>query len=342
MPTSDHIDGYLRHLREELRRAPGTVARYGEELRLLVARGTALTREGVGGFVAYAGDGSELAVSALGERELGRVVAALAADPPSWRRSRDAAILALLFYAGLRLSELVRLDLSQVDLASEALRGALRKGGGTTDVVLHPYAVAALEAWAGPRPGVPCPALFVTAAGRRLSARMVQKRLAALGRAAGLGVSLHPHAPRHAHGTGMLTAGVALELIRVSFNHESLETTRTYLYADLALVRAAVGLRGLRTDSGACVMRVLAGSEGGQISMSPGDQFSVSPHRAGSAGARHVRCCTRHGARGAPQQSPTLRPGTRRLCGRRVGVVPSSWWSLVRGGRPPWARGGGP
>ena len=178
---------------------------------------------------------------ALATGELEALLAALARDPSTWLRTRDATLLLLLYYTGLRLTEVVRLDVDQVDLAAGVLRRATRKGGDTTDVVLHPCLARQLGAWLSARPAAPPGgALFQARNTRRLSARSIQLRVRRLGELAGLAVPLHPHALRHAHATGLLRAGVATAVIQQSMNHRSLATTELYLHGDLALLRAGV------------------------------------------------------------------------------------------------------
>lgn len=167
--------------------------------------------------------------------------AALAAIPPSshgWLRARDQAILVLLFHTGLRVGELQRLNLDQVDLPHKVLRAVRRKGAHQVDVPLNPEATAVLCAYLGLRPSSPDPAVFLNQYGQRLSVRMIQRRLRELGTAAQ--VKLHPHAVRHAHATALLGAGTPVEVIRQSLNHASIATTQRYLHGDEAGLRAAL------------------------------------------------------------------------------------------------------
>ncbi|MFA4844944.1 MAG: tyrosine-type recombinase/integrase [Patescibacteria group bacterium] len=199
--------------------------------------------------------------AALSVQDVARVAVAAGNEGSVALSVRDRAIVLLLFYTGLRVSELLRLDLRQVDLDAGLLRGATRKGGGATDVVIHPCASEALRTWLKQRDGgdgtavfprgntVPSAAETGSATGdvfhRRnsghLTVRAVQKRLAKLGQAAGLAVRLHPHLLRHAHATALLRVGVATEIIRQSLNHASIATTARYLHGDEALLRDAIG-----------------------------------------------------------------------------------------------------
>lgn len=176
----------------------------------------------------------------LAPTEIGDVAKQLLLEPASAIRTRDLCILLVLFYTGLRVSEIVSLDLEQVDLEHGLLRGATRKGGGRTDVVLHARASEAIVAWLAVRPQGDSVAVFPTGNTGRLTVRSVQHRLARMGIAAELVVRLHPHELRHAHATALLRSGAAVEVIRQSLNHRSLQTTQRYLHGDLTMVRAAV------------------------------------------------------------------------------------------------------
>ncbi|MCK6565113.1 MAG: tyrosine-type recombinase/integrase [Dehalococcoidia bacterium] len=280
MVTTRHLDAYLRHLADDLRRATSTIAGYEAELRLLLARQVALEPETIAAFITRTEDGELLAPTTRNRRlaivrgftrylvaqgalatdptasiarakvpadreaaltvdELSQVVAVVVRSSTGALRIRDLSLVLLLFYTGLRVSELLRLDVDQVDLDAGLLRRATRKGGGATDVVLHPCAAEALRAWLQVRPSSGG-GLFPRG-NSTLTVRAVQKRLRALGLAAGLGTRLHPHALRHAHATALLRCGISTELIRQSLNHTSLQTTQRYLHGDLGMVRAAIG-----------------------------------------------------------------------------------------------------
>jgi len=279
--TLDQIDRYVRHLTDDLRRAPSTITGYRAELRLLVTRQVPPEPELVAAFLTRAPSGALLAPNTRNRRlailrgffdflvaagelasnptttirratvpletrttlsavEIADVAATLTQTPETTTQTRDLCILLVLFYTGLRVSEIVNLDLQQVDLANGLLRYATRKGGGRTDVVLHSRAGLALAAWLAVRPAGESPAVFPAGNTGRLGVRAVQHRLARMGAAAELAVRLHPHELRHAHATALLRSGAAVEIIRQSLNHRSLQTTQRYLHGDLAMVRVAV------------------------------------------------------------------------------------------------------
>jgi integrase/recombinase XerC len=149
--------------------------------------------------------------------------------------SRDAAMAELLYGAGLRVGELVALDVRDVDLT----RGEVRvqgKGGKERVVPLPAAARKALAAWLAPRrrPGVLGEPLFVALRARRgepprrLDARDVRRRLARRALAAGLADRVHPHRLRHSYATHLLDMGADLRAIQELLGHASLSTTQKY------------------------------------------------------------------------------------------------------------------
>ena len=148
---------------------------------------------------------------------------------------RDAALAELLYGAGLRVGELVALDVRDVDLT----RGEVRvqgKGGKERVVPLPAAARASLAAWLAPRrrPGVLAEPLFTALrarrgeAPRRLDVRDVRRRLAQRALAAGLSDRVHPHRLRHSYATHLLDMGADLRAIQELLGHASLSTTQKY------------------------------------------------------------------------------------------------------------------
>ena len=150
-------------------------------------------------------------------------------------RLRDRAMVELLYGAGLRVGELVSLDVRDADLH----RGEVRvwgKGGKERIVPLPAAAREALSAWLGQRerPGFLAEPLFTSlrpgAGGerRRLSARDVRRSLARRARRAGVAGRIHPHRLRHSYATHLLDMGADLREIQELLGHASLSTTQKY------------------------------------------------------------------------------------------------------------------
>jgi integrase/recombinase XerC len=159
------------------------------------------------------------------------------ADTPAGRR--DRAVIELLYAAGLRVGELVGLDLADVGLSQRTLR-VRGKGRKERLVPFGRPAAAALEAYLPVRAewrrrrGKGDDPLFVNQRGGRLSDRSVRRLLdAAVRRTADL-AHLHPHALRHAFATHLLEAGMDLRAIQELLGHSSLATTQVYTRVDLA------------------------------------------------------------------------------------------------------------
>lgn len=145
-------------------------------------------------------------------------------------RSRNAAILALLFLGGLRVSELVRLDVAQFDSATGTLLGVTRKGRRVQDLPLPGGAVRLLNVWLQDRQhaGPEQPALFVSQRGTRLSIRSVQRLFERLRREANNAKRVTPHTARHSFITLGLAAGAELSVVSRLAGHASVTTTMRY------------------------------------------------------------------------------------------------------------------
>jgi integrase/recombinase XerC len=153
---------------------------------------------------------------------------------------RDAAMLELLYGSGLRVSELVGLDLGDVSLDQEQLR-VFGKGSKERIVPLGSQAKAALGrylAWrhelGHPQTGALDPrALLVGRRGKRLGVRRVQTLVQRYGAAGAARPDLHPHALRHTCATHMLDGGADLRAIQEMLGHRSLSTTQRYTHLSL-------------------------------------------------------------------------------------------------------------
>jgi integrase/recombinase XerC len=151
----------------------------------------------------------------------GRDAQATTHDP-----ARDAAIVELLYASGLRVSELVGLDLSDVDLAEMTVR-VLGKGRKERIVPFGTAAAGALEAYLGPRAAGP---VFLNRRGGRLTVRSVHTIVRSRARAAGISRPVSPHTLRHTFATHLLDSGADLRMIQELLGHSRLSTTQRYTH----------------------------------------------------------------------------------------------------------------
>ena len=148
---------------------------------------------------------------------------------------RDRAILELMYACGLRVSEVVGLDIANLKFADAVLR-VMGKGRKERLVPLGRIAAKALETYlekrqkAGAEAG---DALFLNARGGRLSSRAVSSLVKKYGLVAGLQKPLTPHAVRHSFATHLLQNGADLRVIQELLGHSSLSTTQRYTHVDV-------------------------------------------------------------------------------------------------------------
>jgi len=146
---------------------------------------------------------------------------------------RDRAIFELLYGCGLRNSELVGIQLSDVRWANEAVlvRGKGKKEryvpyGESAKTALEAYLPRREQALARRRKSTP--ALFINRRGGQLTTRSVARLVKQIAVARGLPPDLHPHTLRHAFGTHMLEEGADLRAIQELLGHNRLSTTQRY------------------------------------------------------------------------------------------------------------------
>lgn len=147
---------------------------------------------------------------------------------------RDQAIMELLYSSGLRLSELVGLNLGDAETGSGEVR-VLGKGAKTRIVPVGRKADEALRHWHKDRGRWAAAgehALFVGKNGRRISARMVQQRLRYWALKRGVNTSLHPHMLRHSFATHMLESSGDLRAVQELLGHANISTTQIYTHLD--------------------------------------------------------------------------------------------------------------
>jgi integrase/recombinase XerC len=176
-------------------------------------------------------------VSAL---ELERLFAAAEGD--GWMNKRDTAILALMAKAGLRVGEVVALELGDIELGAKSGWVTVRMGKGnkTRRVPLSSGVCRALRAYLAVRPVSGASVLFLSRSGNPLSARDVRRVVARLARRAGIEGRVTPHVLRHTFATRVLEMGADLATVAAILGHESIATTSRYLHPSEAHLVEAV------------------------------------------------------------------------------------------------------
>lgn len=156
---------------------------------------------------------------------------------PPWAATRDAAILELFYSSGLRLSELVALDVADVDVYTESVR-VFGKGRKERIVPIGQPALAAIQKYrqeasvhAGP--------LFISKLRKRISARSVWLLLKKYLAETGIPLKVSPHKLRHSFATHLLDNGADLRSVQSLLGHANLSTTQIYTHVTAARLKAA-------------------------------------------------------------------------------------------------------
>jgi integrase/recombinase XerC len=163
-----------------------------------------------------------------------QVASLLAISGDDFLTLRDRAILELFYSSGLRLAELVGLNMGDVDAADRTVR-VTGKGSKTRVVPVGKAALAALHDWLEVRPEVAKagePALFLTRRGERISHRSVPARFRFWGGGQGAPTGVHPHMLRHSFATHVLESSGDLRAVQEMLGHASLSTTQVYTHLD--------------------------------------------------------------------------------------------------------------
>lgn len=148
---------------------------------------------------------------------------------------RDEAVLELLYSSGLRVSELVGLNVSDLDLKDETVR-VLGKGGKERIVPVGTKAREALERYLTLRVSTPrniATAIFLNRSGDRISVRSVERMVTKYLRRAGIQKAVTPHVLRHTFATHLLGAGADMRGIQELLGHASLSTTQRYTHVGI-------------------------------------------------------------------------------------------------------------
>jgi integrase/recombinase XerC len=170
---------------------------------------------------------------------------------------RDAAMFELLYSSGLRLGELIALNVDdgRLDLREGEVT-VTGKGSKTRTVPIGARAREALALWLGRRAELAAAgerALFVGGRGRRIGPSVVNSRLRAWARRRGLGQRVHPHMLRHSFATHVLQSSQDLRAVQELLGHASISTTQVYTHLDfqsLAKVYDAAHPRARKKTAG--------------------------------------------------------------------------------------------
>jgi integrase/recombinase XerC len=250
----DHV--HVREFMSELHKRGNSRSSAARKLAAIRTFGRYLRREGIL-------DGDPAALVGTPKREL-RLPAHLAEgemtrllempDPSHPLGRRDRAILELFYASGLRLSELVGLDVEDVNLNSRMVR-VLGKGGKQRIVPFNTSAETAIRAWLkdgwGQTPVVEVrprrsqttrrsrTPLFLNYQGGRLSTRSVDRLVRKYVAACSARFGISPHALRHSFATHLLERGADLRAIQELLGHARLSTTQRYTHVNAAQLMEA-------------------------------------------------------------------------------------------------------
>ncbi len=151
---------------------------------------------------------------------------------------RDKAILELFYSSGLRLAELVNLDIQQIDL-SQGMLSVIGKGDKTRVLPMGKQAIMAINKWLKVRTSdflkdsAPATeAVFLSSKGTRLAARSIQQRLRYWAQKQALPSHVHPHMLRHSFASHMLESSGDLRAVQELLGHSDISTTQIYTHLD--------------------------------------------------------------------------------------------------------------
>lgn len=165
-----------------------------------------------------------------------------APDEAQWSGLRDRAILELLYATGLRVSELVNLDIGDIELGRGSLR-TMGKGRKERVLPLLPSAVGAVNRWLASRARPPrsrsgvdgsLRAVFINQRGSRLTDRSVRRLIDGYVRQAAINCHVTPHTLRHSFATHLLNHGADLRDVQELLGHAHLATTQVYTHVTTA------------------------------------------------------------------------------------------------------------
>ena len=169
--------------------------------------------------------------------DVDQIAGLMQASPGSVLEKRDLAMWELFYSSGLRLSEMVNLNIEDVDLEQGSLLVKRGKGGKDRILPVGRYAIDAVRIWLQVREPIgsdEITALFTSKNGNRLSARSVQSRLANWCLKRGLPEKVHPHMLRHSFASHLLQGSGDLRAVQELLGHSNISTTQIYTHLDFA------------------------------------------------------------------------------------------------------------
>jgi len=148
---------------------------------------------------------------------------------------RDKAMLELFYSSGLRLAELVSLDINSIDYSEQMVR-VVGKGNKTRVLPVGKQALKAIRAWLAVRSdwlkNAQEQAMFISNRGTRISHRNVQQRVKYWAKKQGINHDLHPHQFRHSFASHMLESSSELRAVQELLGHADISTTQIYTHLD--------------------------------------------------------------------------------------------------------------
>lgn len=163
-------------------------------------------------------------------------------------RVRNLAIAQTLFHTGMRVAELVSLDLEDVDNGNYLFANVRVKGGNTLAMEYNDVVAEYIERWLRSRPYLHPKeteqALFVSDRGTRITAQAVRAMIKKTAKVAGIARSITPHLLRHTTATKLVELNVDLPVIQSKLGHASIRTTARYTHVEARQRRDAVDKLG--------------------------------------------------------------------------------------------------
>jgi type 1 fimbriae regulatory protein FimB len=164
----------------------------------------------------------------LNPKEIEKMIAATAVGKNS---TRDECMLLMCFIHGLRVTELINLRVSDVELSTKRISVSRLKNGFRVQHPLQPREVVAIDKWLKIRSGyldADTPWLFLSKHGGQLSRQQFYRLVRKYGEAGGLDVQVHPHMLRHACGFALANKGMDTRLIQDYLGHKNIQNTVIY------------------------------------------------------------------------------------------------------------------